>query len=424
MSARTTEKVQIRSPIKKQIKHLDGESRKKFPELLEEVVRRLQKNGFKLIHGTKSYRKKNTVCSDNFWRKETRVKNIKIIWLCKFTIVFDKGFEFNFDFDYWFEYSKFLQNLRSEIYQTGFPFTSRDYAKKFGKKEATRALKEIEKEIGEKMKTKINGWGEHGIKKKITDRKSLDICHRKEFTISILSELDKLRNYLPELIEEPIEIIKNSKNEINEVARRKLKELIPFTIEPNSIEGYLAFFLWFRKPGGGFEYQLYRFIQENYGRIVDKEEIRDALLRLEVHGYVNVKETPKETRKKLEKQKIRRCRRFYETGKEQIPGQKLFQKLKSKADIGAYLTPLPKKRLVKMLNAPNHLVNKKIKELTRKNYLTERKVKNYLGRTVRKIKPKKRPRNPTRLEKRIMKKTEKFYDTQKNSLDRIQKERP
>ncbi len=424
MSARTTEISRIKSPIKKQIQHLGGDSQKKFPELLEKIVVKLRDKDFKLFHVTKTYRKKGTIRSDNFWRKETRIKNIKVVWLCTLTIIFDNGIDFQFDFDYWFEFSKFLQNLRSDIYELGFPFSSRSYAKRFGKKEATRSLEEVEKAVGEVMKNKTDGWGIHGVKKKITDRKSVDICHKKEFKLSSISELDKLRNSLTEIIEEPIDVAKESKDEIEKTSQEKLEELIPFEISPNSLEGYSAFFLWFRNPGGGFEYQLYRFIQENYGKIVEKEKIRDALLRLEVHGYANVKETPQNLKRKMREKGIRRYSRFYEVGREDFPGKKIFNELKNKTNIGAYLYPISRKQLIKKVDAPSHLVENKIKKLTRKNYLSKRKVKDFLGRTVRKIKPQRDPRKATRLENKIMKEAKEFYDIQKECLDQMQKGRP
>lgn len=424
MSARASEISRIKSPIKKQIQHLDGESQKNFPELLEKIVVNLRDEDFKLFHVTKSYRKNNTIRSDNFWKKETRIKNIKIIWLCTLTIIFNNGIEFEFDFDYWFEFSKYLQNLRGDIYQMGFPFTSRSYAERFGKKEATRALEEVRESIGEVMKKKTDGWGVHGIKKDVTDRKSLDICHSENFRLSSISEFDKLRDSLGEIVEEPVEIVKETKNEIDKTSQKRLEEVIPFKINPNSLEGYLAFFLWFRKPGGGFEYQIYRFVQENYGKILEKEKIRDGLLRLEVHGYANVKETPSNLEKKMRGMGINRYSRFYEIGQREFSGKEIFNKLKNRANIGAYLYPLSRKQLIKKVNAPSHLVDKKIKKLTRKNYLSKRKVKDFLGRTVKKIKPQRDLRKASGLEKRIMKKTKRFYDIQKECLDEMQKGRP
>lgn len=423
LSARTAEVIQIRSPIKKQIKHLDGDSQRSFPKLLNKIVRRMRKNDYKLIHVTKSYRKKGSVRSDSFWRRETRAGSIKVVWFCTLSTVFDRGFKFKFDFDFWFEFSKFLQNLRGDLYEMGFPFTSRSYAEKFGKKEATRALEEVKGRVERKIKKKVDGWGVHGISKDVVKRKSLDICHRTDFTISSISELEKLRENLRELSEEPVDLVENSIDDISKKARGELEELIPFSIDSKSLEGFLALFLWFRDPGGGFEYQLYRFVQENYG-VSEKREIRDALLRLEVHGYVSVKETPGGMENRLKKRGIHKCARFYETGKEEIPGRGLFQKLKSEANIGAYLAPLPQKRLIRALNAPNHIVNKKIKKLVRKNYLSERKVRDFLGRTVKKIKPQRNFRGLDGLERKIMEKATEFYEVQKNSLDELQEERP
>ncbi|KXB06414.1 hypothetical protein AKJ53_00300, partial [candidate division MSBL1 archaeon SCGC-AAA382F02] len=261
-------------------------------------------------------------------------------------------------------------------------------------------------------------------KNDVVDRKSIDICHRKEFAFSSISELEKLRNSLKEVTEEPIELLEDFQDEIEKITNEKVNTLIPFSIKPNSLEGFLALFLWFRKPGGGFEFQLYRFLHENYKKIPKGKEIREALLRLEVHGYTEVKETPNEIRKRMENKGIQKCRRFYETGKTNIPGRELFNKLKSKITTGAYLAPLPRKKLVKSLKAPDHLVNKAIRDLTRKGYLSQRNVKDSLGRTVRKIKPKRSPRRITGLEKRVVKEAREFYNVQKNSLDDMQEERP
>ena len=424
MSARAAEISRIKSPIKKEIKHLAGKTEKEFPELLEKIVVKLRENGFKLFHVTKSYRKKDTIRSDNFWKKESRVKNIKIVWLCKLTIIFDNGIDFKFDFDYWFKFSKFRQTLRGKIYDLGFPYTKRSYAKKFGKKEATRALDKIENRINEKLKRKSEGWGVHGIKKEVSNRKSSNICHKKEFKISSIPELDKLRKSIDGIIEDPMKIIEENRDKIEKIANKKIKDLFPFDIKADSLEGYLALFLWFRDPGGGFEFQAYRFVQENFGEVVKKEDIRDALLRLEVHNYANVKETPKELRDELNKQDIKRNSRFYETGKRKIHGKKIHKKLNFQPDLGAYLYPLSRKKLVKKVNAPNHLVNKKIKELTRKNFLSKNRVKDFRGRTVKKIKPKRNLKNPSKLERKIMKLIKNHYDKQKQSLDKIQKRRP
>lgn len=423
MKARTAELARIQAPIKKQISHLDGRSQQNFPELLKELVSKLRKNEYKLVHVTKSYRKKGTVQSDSFWKKSARIRGIKVVWFCTLTTIFDKGFKFNLDFDFWFEFSKLLQNLRGELYERGFPYTSRSYAEDFGRKEATRVLNKVEEAVKRKMKHKVGGWGEHGISKDVTDRKSRGICHRKIISISSLSELDKLRESLREISEEPIEVVEESSEEVHDLARKKLDELIPLSIKPNSSEGFLNFFLWFRKPGGGFEYQVYRFIQENYGKLVDKHDIRDALLRSEVHGYIKVEKTPKNLRRDMEGWGIRRCRRFYEA-EEDLPGQKLSSALKNKVRTGAYLSPLPRKRLIKQIDAPNHLTNKAIRKLVRKNYLIKRRIKDFLGRTIRKIKPKRSSRGLSGLEKRIIDKSWKFYNIQKNALDQLQEARP
>ncbi len=424
MSARAAEINRIKSPIKKEIKHLAGKTEKEFPELLEKIVIKLREKGFKLSHVTKSYRKKDTIRSDNFWKKEDRVKNIKIVWLCKLTIIFDDGIEFKFDFDYWFKFSKFLQTLRGEIYDSGFPYTKRPYAKKFGKKEATRALDKIEKKINEKLKRKSEGWGVHGVKKEFSERKSSNICHQKEFKVSSIPELDKLRKSIDGIIEDPMEIIEENRGEIEETANKKIKALFQFDREAVSIEGYLALFLWLTDQGGGVDFQAYRFVQENFGKVVKKEDIRDALLRLEVHNYANVKETPQKLRNELNKQDIKRNARFYETGKRKIQGKEIHKKLNYQPDLGAYLYPLSRKKLVKKVNAPNHLVNKKIKELTRKNFLSKNKVKDFRGRTVKKIKPKRNLKNPSKLERKIMRLIKKHYDKQKQCLDKMQERRP
>ncbi|KXA92861.1 hypothetical protein AKJ65_06935 [candidate division MSBL1 archaeon SCGC-AAA259E19] len=423
MTARTAEVIQIKAPIRRQIRHLDGSSEQTFSELLKETVSRLRKNGYKLIHVTKSYRRRGNVRADNFWKKERRVENVKIVWLCTLSFIFDGNFKFQLDFDYWFEFSKFLQNLRGDLYESGFPYTSRDFAEEFGKGEATRALEKIREVVKERIKSQASGWGEHGVIDEVTGRKSPEICHRKEFSMSSLSELDKLRDGLDELTEEPVELVKKSQEKINEIAQNKLKELIPFSIDPNSPEGYLSFSLWFRKPGGGFEYQLYRFVQENY-EILGKERIRDALLRLETHGYVRVRRTPKDLRKEMEKRGIKKCRRFYEIEDGDVPGEELSDVLRNKTRIGAYLAPLPRRRLVKHLDAPDHLVQKELRKLKRRKYLLERKVRDFSGKTVRKIKPKKSYRNLKGIKKQIMKKAGKFYDIQKEALDQVQEMRP
>ncbi len=423
MSARTTEVVRVRSPIKKQIQHLDGKSQRAFPEILNEIVRRLRDHDFKLIHVTKSYREEDTICSDSFWKREKRIGSVKVVWLCTLTTIFDGGFEFKFDFDFWFEFSKFLQNLRGELYQMGFPFTLRSYAEKFGKKEATRLLEKVEKGIEKDIKEEVDGWGVHGVRKEVLDRDSLDICHRRIFKLESISELEKLREGLKEISDEPVELIEDSLDNIFDKAKVMLGDLVPFDIAPRSLEGFLALFLWFRDPGGGFEYQLYRFIQENYGA-VDKREIRDALLRLEVHGYAKVVEAPERIKNNLREFGIRRCSRFYEMSENAIPGRKLFQELKSEVDLGAYLAPLPRKRLIKELDAQNHLVNKEIKKLTRKNFLSRRKVRDFSGRTVKKIKPRRNFNHLKGLERRIVEEAEEFYEVQKTSLDEMQEKRP
>lgn len=424
MSARTAEIARIRAPVKKEIKHLDGGSQKKFPELLNKVVKRLHKHGYKLSHVTKSYWDGESMCSDSFWKRTERVENIKIVWLCTLTLSFDGGVEFRLDFDFWFEFSKFMENLRGELYGIGFPYTDRDYAERFGKREATVALEEVEEEVKSKLNRQVGGWGRHGIIDDVTGRESLEICHRKEISITEHPELEKLRESLREITAEPVDLVENLSKEIRATAEEKLEELIPFEIQPESLEGYIALFLWFRKPGGGFEFQLYRFVQENYGRGIGKKEISDALLKLEVHRYVEVKEVPDSARGKLENLGIKRCRRFYQVGPEGVPGRKLFDNLKGGVDLGAFLAPLSKKHLIDGVDAPNHLVEKSIEKLCRKNFLHMKKVRDYLGRTVRKIKPKRSPKGLEGLERKIMDEAESFYDVQKGALDQIQEGRP
>ncbi len=424
VSARTSEVVRIKSPIKKQIKHLGGASQEKFPELLNEVVSRMRDEGYKLIHVTKSYKKGESVRSDSFWKKNEKVGNIDIIWICRFTTIFDSGFEFDLDFYFWPEFSKLLQNLRGDLYESGFPFTDREYAENFGREEADRMLEGVEKEINRMMKGKFEGWGRHGLPDEVTERISSNICYLHELTLSTISEIGSLRKLLREVTEEPMEIIENEGEKIESFARDKLEEMVPFEIDPDSLEGYLAFFLWIRKPGGGFEFQLYRFVQENYGESLRKEEIRDALLRLEVHGYVDVKESDSEITDELSHLGVRRAGRFYEAAGDDIPGRRLFDNLKGKVDIGAYLSPLPRDRLVKSLDVPDYVVQKSIRKLKRKNYVNERRVRDFRGRTVKKIKPRRSPDGLSGVAKKIMKKCSEFYSVQKNSLDEMQEERP
>ncbi|KXB01165.1 hypothetical protein AKJ41_02500 [candidate division MSBL1 archaeon SCGC-AAA259O05] len=423
MSARTAEIMRIKSPIKKEVKHLGGNQEEEFSELINKSVRWLRKYNFKLVHVTKSYRKKDSIRADSFWRKEKKVGNIKVVWLCTFTVDFDSGFELIFDFDFWFDLSKFSQNLRGDLYEKGFPYTNRSYAKEFGKKEVDRTMKEVRGTVIRSLRRRIGGWGKHGIISEVTERRSLDICHRKEFSLSSVPEFEKLRENLRDGVEEPVGLVENLEGELEKEARNKIEDVIPFSLEADSLESHLAFFLWFRQPGGGFEYQLFRFVQENYG-LVEENEIEEALLRLEVHGYTDVSETPEELRKEMEKRGIKRCRRFYELGKKEISGKELFRSLKRKTRIGAYLSPLPRKRLTRQLDGPNHLVEKKIQKLKRTGYITERKVKDFSGRTVKKIKPRRNPKRTNGLKRKIMEKSQNFYDVQKSSLDELQEERP
>lgn len=300
----------------------------------------------------------------------------------------------------------------------------RSYAEKFGKEESSKILEKVRESLMRRMRHEIKGWGKHGIIDDVTDRRSQAICHRGEFSISSISELEKLRRNLEEWTEEPIETVENCLSDINRTAREKLDELVPFKIKANTLEGFLAFFLWFRKPGGGFEYQLYRFAQENFEGSVRKEEIRDALLRLEVHGYINVKEVPQELTGKLRDRGIRRAKRFYEGDEKKIPGRKLLRELKGKTHIGAYLAPLPLNRLVNEMEAPAHQIRRELRDLKRRNYISERKVKDLLGRKVRKIKPKRRSKDLTGLKRKIMEKVRDFYEVQKSSLDKMQAKRP
>ncbi|KXA99178.1 hypothetical protein AKJ42_03605, partial [candidate division MSBL1 archaeon SCGC-AAA261C02] len=288
-------------------------------------------------------------------------------------------------------------------------------------KESTRILEKIRRHIQRKLKSKIGGWGVHGIKSDVTERDSPNICHHREFSISSFPEIDELRKTLRSVREAGLETVEESAGEIHDVARDKLDDLVPFEIKPKSLEGYLAFFACLRKPRGAFENQFHRFIYENYrGKTIRKKDIRDALLRLEVHGYLIVTRTPRDLRRKLEGSGIRRSRRFYEVGIREPPEEQLFQRLNKKVDIGAYLDPLPRRRLVKSLDAPDHIVNKSIKKLERKGILSERRVFNCLGRTVRKIKPKRRPKRLSGLDRRIVEKADHHYEVQKNALDQMQ----
>ncbi len=424
MKARTAEVARIKSPIKKELKHLGGQSQQKFPELLNEIVSRLLNEDYKLIQVSKSYRENGYICSDNYWKREEKVENIIIVWMCKVQLMFDNGFKFRFDFDYWFKFSKMIQNIKGDLYQSGFPFTDRQYAKKFGEKEAEKIMERTEESLKNKIREKVSGWGEHSFPDKVSEKRATAICHRKEFDISSISQMGKLRRNLIEIREEPIDLVKKNHKDYEEKGQKKLKELYPFEINPDSIEGYLAYFLWFRNPGGGFEFQLYRFIHENFDNSVEKKEIRNALLRLEVHGYANVKKTPEKIVKKFRKHGIKRSDRFYETGEFEIPGRILDRRLNKKVRVKAYLSPLPKKRLINHLNAPDYKINNLIEKLVRKNYLKKRKTSDFLGRTVNKLKTIKSPRNLKGLEHKIMKKVKKFYNVQKNSLDQVQKARP
>lgn len=113
MSARTAEISRVKSPIKKQIRHLDSHSQKNFNGVLNKVVKRLRSRGFKLTLVTKSYRKNGTHHSDNFWRKEEKVGDVKIVWICKLTSLFRKSFEFRFDLDFWFDFFPFFTKSKS-----------------------------------------------------------------------------------------------------------------------------------------------------------------------------------------------------------------------------------------------------------------------------------------------------------------------
>lgn len=73
---------------------------------------------------------------------------------------------------------------------------------------------------------------------------------------------------------------------------------------------------------------------------------------------------------------------------------------------------------------PFTLYNKKIKKPTKKNYLSERKVREFFGRTVKKIKSKSNSRGLNGLENNIMEKVTKFYEIQNYYLDELEEERP
>ena len=126
--AKRSEIVQVRSPIKKEIKHLGGTNQNSFSELLKEIANKQNKKGYKLIHVTKSFRDGQNTCSESYWRKEVIDGNIKIVWLSTLKIIFDSGFNFEFDFDIWFEFPKLLQDTRERIYRAGLPSTNRPYA--------------------------------------------------------------------------------------------------------------------------------------------------------------------------------------------------------------------------------------------------------------------------------------------------------
>lgn len=421
LSARTAEVIQIRAPIKRHIRHLDSQFKRIFPKLLNGIVRRLRKNGYKLIHVSKAYRKGGIARSDSFWKKETVEENINIVWFCTLTPIFERGFRFQVDLDLWFEFPKILENLRAELYEAGYPHTSRKYALEFSKEEATRILGGVEESLQQKIRTRVRGWGDHGIPKDVADRSSQKICHRRVFSLDSIPELVELGKTLRKVEGEGTNLAEDMAEKIGNVAREKLKSSFPFQIDPMSIEGFLAFFLWIRKPGGGFEYQLYRFVHENYGKeILRDSDIRDALLRLELHGYVNVRKTPSKLRKKLERNKISRCRRFYLLGPMDVSGRKLSDRLGDKVNVGAYLAPLPRHRLINSLDFPDHLISKSIKELVRRDVISERKVLDCRGRTVWKIKSKRRRRGLTKLEGKIVSEARRHYDVQKKALDRMQ----
>ncbi len=419
-NAKRSEIVQIRSPIKKEIKHLGGSDQHSFSELLEQIANKMNKWGYKLIHVTKAFRDGDKTCSESYWKRDKIRGDIKIVWLCSLRLVFDKGFKFELDFDVWFEFSKLLQETREKIYRDGFPYTSRPYAENFGKEETTRILEKIRNSVRRVLREKCDGWGEHGVIDNVTDRKSQAICHLKKIGLSSFPEFDKLRETLREVEEIPTSVLGNSREDILEIVDKKKCELIPFSIDSQSLEGFLAFFLWFRSPGGGLEYQLYRFVQENWNDLVKLSRIEEALLRLEVYDYVKVEEVPYDLRKELEKRGIKRCKRFYELKNHDVLNRRFFSDTKRKARLGAYLSPLPKKRLVRHLNAPNHIVLKNIRNLVRRNYLLEKKVRDFSGRTVRKIKPKRGFGSLSELDREIMKKSKNFYEVQKDLLDKMQ----
>jgi len=420
MPARTTEIARICSPIKGPLRHLDSSSKKLFPEILQEVVGELGNLGFKLAHVSKCYEQDGVSRADSFWIRRDTGHKIRITWLCRMTVVFQRGFRLEFDVDFWFGIPRILETLRADFYRAGFPRASSRQALKLAKREVTKILKEVENPALSELEMEFkDGLGKHGVPKNLKIRLTRKICHGTRFSVSAHPDLERFRREMKGVIENVKKVVSVRGADVREIARKKFKSLLSSPIDPNSLEGLCLLFLNARGAGGAFEYQIRRFVHESLGEAeVRRRDIERALLRLEVYGYALSWGLPRRVRKELESLGVQRASRFYSIGTE-VPGQ-LLPEDRRKTQEKLYLEPLTREKLLKRVEAPAHFTKQAFERLIRQRVLSERWVYDSRGRMIRGIWPRRWERRLSDLEAEIVSVVRGHYSRQRKLLSIMQ----
>ncbi len=423
MPVKSSEITLICAPIKAPIRHLDARAKQTFPVTLGELVKELKGEGFKLCHVSKGYQRGKTPCADTFWIRRENHSGIRVTWFSRMTVVFQSGYKFEFDLDFWFEIPEILEALRAELYSSGYPHVSGRELQEFARKEVMKALDEVRAVALSELRTELkDNWGKHGVPKNVLVRNPKHICHGTDFEIKSQTEMEKIRSALASVDERAKSIINSKAASVKTIAREKFDSMIPPPIEAESIEAIILVFLWLRKLEGAFEHQIHRLVYENSGKMkVNTTIIRDALSKLVVHGYITPRQVPAAIQKELTCLGLGDFSTYYSLGPQKFAEKKLLETAGGNIKHGLYTEPFSKRRLLNDLKAPSHLVGRSVSKLVRRGVLSERSVYDSRGRRVRALRPRRRVGSLTKLELDIIHAAGRYHSRQVDLLEKMLK---
>ncbi len=392
------------APVKREIRHLDTRVRHDFDRILNELINELKRQQFKLRMISKRYVAKTRFQADSYWCAEEKVKPCQVNFVCTVTLAFGGGFEITCDVDYFLKFPLLAQKFRTEAKQY---MNLAPNLQSFVKAELDRVWEMIEEQLLRKIiERSPAGWGRHSLPQALVDTPR--ICHLGTIVFSHLSSSEDLLK-LAGMRREIIDFVNQIKDQIADTGDSLIQQYLPPPVLDATERAALSALL--RHQEGLLEYQLRRYLLLKH----NKQDVDASLRRLQLWRYIECVGLPNTWKKKLETLGIRRYLRFCRKGKtiprEFEPGEAI--------RIG--LEPVTIERIKKILETPEHLVERAIRGLCRKRILQKIKTIDHRGEPIAALRIKRWPKNLSPLELQILNLIANHFREQGKILDECRK---